>query len=300
LTRQYRFSSSIKGSESNISDTKINQQTVQAGYLTSTLIPTPAIRFISGWFGSLLILLTLNGCTVVASIEEGIEEGYELLSQTFSEADEVDEVVKETETTPVMETTRSILKTHSDPDNNSELPKSMPAGNIIYEVNYSNVWQRIPSLYQLSDINNKHIIKQRQWYSRHKDYFERISKRADPFLYLITEEIEKRKMPGEIALLPIVESAFKTNAYSRQKASGLWQFIPATGRYFGLKQTWWYDGRRDVYLSTDAALTYLTQLSKYYNGDWLLALAAYNAGAGNVDKAIKKNLKKGMAADYWS
>ena len=107
-------------------------------------------------------------------------------------------------------------------------------------------------------------------------------------------------MPGEIALLPIIESSFKTNAYSHMKAAGLWQFVPATGRYFGLKQNWWYDGRRDVYHSTLAALTYLQQLNKYYKGDWLLALAAYNAGAGNIDKAIKKNRKKGKPVDYWS
>ncbi|MCU7835632.1 MAG: LysM peptidoglycan-binding domain-containing protein [gamma proteobacterium symbiont of Taylorina sp.] len=242
----------------------------------------------------LLVIYFLQACTLVSTLEEG----YDLLSQSFSESDEINTTATETKTTPVMESTRDILATHTDSESPSQ--SLTTPDDIFYKIKFNDVWQRIPSLYQLSNIDNMHIEKQRQWYIRNKDYFERISIRASPFLYLITEEVEKRNMPGEIALLPVVESAFKTNAYSRQKASGLWQFIPATGRYFGLKKTWWYDGRRDVYMSTDAALTYLSQLSKYYKGDWLLALAAYNAGAGNVDKAIKKNRKKGKATDYWS
>lgn len=165
---------------------------------------------------------------------------------------------------------------------------------------YSDVWLRIPQLYQLSNIDNKRIQIQENWFLKHKKNIEDISERATPFLFFITEEIQKRNMPGEIALLPIIESSFKTNAYSHMKAAGLWQFVPATGRYFGLKQNWWYDGRRDVYHSTLAALTYLQQLNKYYKGDWLLALAAYNAGAGTINKAIKKNRKKGKPVDYWS
>ncbi len=162
------------------------------------------------------------------------------------------------------------------------------------------VWLRLPELYQLSDIQNKRIDTQKKWFLKHKKHLKDVSKRAAPFLYFITEEVNKRNMPGEIALLPIIESSFRPRAYSNMKASGLWQFVPATGRSFGLKQNWWYDGRRDVYHSTLAALTYLQQLNKYYKGDWLLALAAYNAGAGNINKAIKKNLKKGKAIDYWS
>ncbi len=162
------------------------------------------------------------------------------------------------------------------------------------------VWLRLPELYQISDVHNKRIDIQKKWFLKHKKHLQDVSRRASPFLYFITEEVNKRKMPGEIALLPIIESSFRTNAYSRMKASGLWQFVPATGRSFGLKQNWWYDGRRDVYHSTVAALTYLQQLNKYYKGDWLLALAAYNAGARNINKAIKKNLKKGKPIDYWS
>lgn len=163
-----------------------------------------------------------------------------------------------------------------------------------------NVWQLLPSMYQFSDITNQRIANQEKWYLKHKKHLEAISLRAEPFLYFIAEEVRKRNMPGEIALLPIIESSFRTSAYSGMKASGLWQFLPATGRSFGLKQNWWYDGRQDVYHSTLAALTYLEQLHKYYKGDWLLALAAYNAGSGNVNKAIRKNLKQGKPVDYWS
>jgi len=165
---------------------------------------------------------------------------------------------------------------------------------------YNDVWLRLPELYQLSDIDNKRIQRQEQWFLKHKKHIEDTSKRAAPFLYFITEEVSKRNMPGEIALLPVIESSFRSNVFSRAKAAGLWQFVPATGRYFGLKQNWWYDGRLDVYHSTLAALTYLQQLNKYYKGDWLLALAAYNVGAGNVNKAIKRNRKKGKPVDYWS
>ena len=224
-----------------------------------------------------------------------IEEGLVSLTQTFSEVDEVDAAEEITENNEVIQSTRQILDTHSEYNKKNMSVQALSTIRI-----YDNVWQRIPSLYQLSAINNRQIEVQLLWYKKHKDYFERISKRAEPFLYLITDEVEKRKIPGEIALLPIIESAFKTDAYSRQKAAGLWQFVPSTGRYFGLKQTWWYDGRLDVYMSTDASLTYLTQLNKYYKGDWLLALAAYNAGAGNVDKAIKRNRKQAKSTDYWS
>ncbi len=168
------------------------------------------------------------------------------------------------------------------------------------EIIYDDVWLSLISLYQFSDSQHRKIETQKKWFIKHKSNIEKISKRAQPYLYFIAEEVKKRNMPGEIALLPIIESSFRTNAHSSMKAAGLWQFIPATGRYFNLKQNWWYDGRRDVYQSTLAALTYLEQLHKYYKGDWFLALAAYNAGVGNVNKAIRKNLKKGLPIDYWA
>lgn len=166
---------------------------------------------------------------------------------------------------------------------------------------YEDVWERILNRFEMNlDIDNPRIEAQRNWYIKHPDYMERVSKRAEPYLYYIAEQIDVRQIPGEMALLPIVESAFDPFAYSHGRASGVWQFIPSTGTYFGLKQDWWYDGRRDIRAATNAALDYLTRLSGQFNGDWQLALASYNAGGGNIRKAIRKNREKGKPTDFWS
>ena len=127
-----------------------------------------------------------------------------------------------------------------------------------------------------------------------------MSTRAEPYLYYIVEELEKRNMPLDLALLPIVESAYNPFAYSRSRASGIWQFMPGTGRIYGLRQNWWYDGRRDIVAATNAALNYLQKLHQEFDGDWLLALAAYNSGEGNVGKAIRRNKKAGKPTDFFS
>ena len=129
-------------------------------------------------------------------------------------------------------------------------------------------------------------------------YVERVLERSRPYLHHIVEEIDKRQMPMELALLPFVESAYVTSATSRARAGGLWQFIPATGRKFGLKQNWWIDERRDVIKSTTAALDYLQYLHKLMDGDWFLALAAYNWGEASVRKAIKKNKARKRNTHY--
>ncbi|MGR9072371.1 MAG: LysM peptidoglycan-binding domain-containing protein [Gammaproteobacteria bacterium] len=165
---------------------------------------------------------------------------------------------------------------------------------------YATIWNRLFDLYELSDIDNDRVEKHMAWYLEHPDFLLRVQKRAEPYLYLIVNEIEAKQLPGEFALLPIVESSFRPDAYSRSHAAGLWQFIPATGRLFGLKQNWWYDGRRDVYASTLAATRYLKELSELFEGDWLLALAAYNAGKGTVGKAIERNKNFNKPTDYWS
>lgn len=162
------------------------------------------------------------------------------------------------------------------------------------------IWDRLISLYALPEIENDRIEHELQQYLKHPQYLAKIQRRAEPYLYFILDEIESKQIPGELALLPIVESAFKATAVSKSRASGLWQFMPATGRLFGLKQNWWYDGRNDIYTSTQAATTYLQQLSKTFNNDWLLALASYNAGKGNIRKAIRKNKHNNLATDYWS
>lgn len=166
---------------------------------------------------------------------------------------------------------------------------------------YDNIWDRILDNYRMDlAVENDRITSQRNWYVSNSAYLERVSTRSAPYIYYIAEQIEARQIPGELALLPIVESAFDPFAYSHGRASGVWQFIPSTGTYFGLRQDWWYDGRRDVRAATNAALDYLTALARQFDNDWLLALASYNAGSGNVSRAIKRNQAEGKPTDFWS
>lgn len=164
----------------------------------------------------------------------------------------------------------------------------------------TNVWQRIRDGFAFPELTGPYVEAQKKWYTRHPGYIERVAERARPFLYYIVEEIEKRQIPTEIALLPVVESAFKPTAYSRAHAAGLWQFIPGTAKHYGLKINWWYDGRRDVVESTRAALDYLEFLHAEFDGDWFHALAAYNAGERNIQYAIKRNKAKGKSTHYSS
>jgi len=160
--------------------------------------------------------------------------------------------------------------------------------------------QRISSGFSLPDFESKYIAQYEKWNSQHPTYLGDLFTRAEPYLYFIVEEIEKRGLPMDLVLLPAVESAYKPNAVSRSKAGGLWQFMPATGKYFGLRQDWWYDGRRDPIAATEAALDYLAKLNGMFDGDWFLTLAAYNAGPGTVQRAIKKNKRKGKKTDFKS
>jgi membrane-bound lytic murein transglycosylase D len=165
----------------------------------------------------------------------------------------------------------------------------------------TDLWQRIINAYGFDQsINNPRVQSQLNWYKKHQGYMDRMATRAQRYMFYIAEQIDVRDIPGELALLPIVESAFDPFAYSHGRASGVWQFIPSTGRDFGLSQNWWYDGRRDISASTVAALSYLEALQREFKGDWLLGLAAYNTGAGNVRKAIRKNKRQGKATDFWS
>ncbi|MFW5450596.1 MAG: LysM peptidoglycan-binding domain-containing protein [Methylophagaceae bacterium] len=164
----------------------------------------------------------------------------------------------------------------------------------------TDVWQRIRNGYAIPQQTlHAETQKQLDWFVKHPDYIDRVVERARPYLHHIVEELEQRNMPLEIALLPVVESGFQPFAYSKGRASGLWQFIPGTGKVYGLKQNWWYDGRRDVIASTQAAIAYLQKLHNDF-GDWQLALAAYNCGEGTVGRAIKRNRKAGKATDFWS
>ncbi|KAB7622553.1 LysM peptidoglycan-binding domain-containing protein [Alkalilimnicola sp. S0819] len=161
------------------------------------------------------------------------------------------------------------------------------------------LWERMRRGFELPELSHPRIAQELRAFSGKQGYFDRVAERAEPYLYFILEELEARDMPLDLALLPIVESAFRPFAYSPGRAAGLWQFIPATGRHYGLKQTWWYDGRRDVIASTRAALNYLDHLHGLF-GDWALALAAYNAGQGTVRGAIRRNAAAGKPTDYFS
>lgn len=180
----------------------------------------------------------------------------------------------------------------------AHIPTAKPA--LVKPAQAANLWDEIRAGYGFPKISNRRTELQKQWYAKHPSYLGRVAKRSEPYLFYITEEIRRRGMPMEIALLPFVESAYDPFAYSHVRASGLWQFTPPTAGDFGLNETWWYDGRRDVEASTNAALDYLQQLHRRFNNDWLLALAAYNAGGGTVSKAIRNNKRRAKGSDFWS
>lgn len=159
------------------------------------------------------------------------------------------------------------------------------------------LWQRVRDGFAIPDLDNDYVRKWEQWYATRPDYVQRMTDRGGRYLFHILEEVQRRNMPSELALLPFIESAFNPQALSRAAASGMWQFMPGTGRDFELRQNLFRDDRRDVLASTRAALDYLQQLHDMF-GDWQLALAAYNWGQGNVQRAVQRNLKAGLAAGY--
>ena len=162
----------------------------------------------------------------------------------------------------------------------------------------TDIWARLRKGFAIEPLDSPLVDKEIQWFVNNPEYMQRMMERARLYLYYIADEVEKRGMPTEIALLPAIESAYKPHAYSRARAVGLWQFMPRTGKLYGLKANWWYDGRRDVQASTQAALDYLEKLYNDFDGDWHLALAAYNAGEGKVARMIKYNERKGKSTDY--
>jgi len=162
------------------------------------------------------------------------------------------------------------------------------------------LWDRIRTGFAMPELHSPLVARKTQMYLDRPEYMQRMFKRSSRYLYHIVQEIERRGMPTEIALLPFVESAMNPVAQSHAKASGLWQFIPSTGKAYDLKQNWWVDNRRDVVQSTRAALDYLETLHAMHNGDWFLALASYNWGEGSVNRAIRRNKARGRATDYLS
>ena len=165
---------------------------------------------------------------------------------------------------------------------------------------HADLWGRVRAGFAMPDFEGDLVRRHEQFYASKPDYVRRMTDRGGRYLFHVMEEINKRNMPSELALLPFIESAFNPQAMSTAKASGMWQFIPSTGKDYALKQNIFRDDRRDVLASTRAALDYLDRLNKLFNGDWQLALAAYNWGQGNVMRAIAKNQKAGLPTDYAS
>ena len=174
-----------------------------------------------------------------------------------------------------------------------------PIAPPVEHVEISDLWERIRKGLKLRELNNPRVASHEAAFASEPEYLARIVDRSRRYLYHIVEEVEKRGMPMEIALLPIVESAFNPNAYSHARASGIWQFMPSTGKNYGLQQNWWHDERRDVHAATNAALDYLESLHRRFN-NWELALASYNAGEGRVGRAIAYNRARGLPTDFSS
>src|ERR1700681_2934080 len=195
-------------------------------------------------------------------------------------------------TFPAEDELPAMRATGGDPDSVTNVTLQLRA-------EYGDLWERIRQGFVLDDLDTREVKAAEDWYAARPDYVARMVERSRRYLYHIVVEVEKRGMPLEIALLPMIESAYNPMAYSRSRASGIWQFIPSTGKSFGMKQTWWLDERRDVLAATDGALDYLQKLYAEF-GDWYLALAAYNWGEGSVRRAISANQKRGLPTDYLS
>ena len=167
----------------------------------------------------------------------------------------------------------------------------------------NSIWKTISNGYGLKENKSKRVQKKikkyEKWYSQRPEYMERMLKRSERYLYHVANEVRKRNMPMEIALLPMIESAYNPIAKSNKKAVGLWQFISSTRKIYNLKQNWWIDDRKSVVNATDAALNYLEKLYKDF-GTWEHALAAYNAGEGRVGRSIKNNKRRKRATDYYN
>ncbi len=166
---------------------------------------------------------------------------------------------------------------------------------------YKTIWPTMTSAFTLDHVKqNPAVAEQINWYQQHPALVNKIISQASPFLYYILQEIKQRELPGELALLPFIESGYDPTAYSYRGAAGLWQLMPGTASGFGITQNWWYDGRRDVYDSTKAALNYLTYLRDFFDNDWLKAIAAYNSGEGTVQNAVHRNSQSQHATDFFS
>ena len=164
-----------------------------------------------------------------------------------------------------------------------------------------NVWDVLRTQLMLNhEVTQPAVQQQIRWIAAHPSYLQKVARQSEPYIYHIVTEIRKRKLPGELALIPMIESSYDPFAYSGVGAAGLWQLMPGTGSDLGLKQDWWYDGRRSIGPSTNAALNYLSYLHNFFNGDWILAFAAYDMGEGALARIIKNSGATGQKINFWS
>lgn len=181
---------------------------------------------------------------------------------------------------------------NGDPSSYVQLSQASGSGNL---------WDELKTGFQLDhDTSNAAVQAQIAWYMQHQGYLYRTTKRAAPYMYYIYQQVHERNLPTELVLLPIMESAYNPFASSNRGAAGLWQLERGTASAFGVRQDWWYDGRRDVLASTNAALDYLTYLQSFFGGNWVLAIAAYDAGEGTIQEAVRRNARDGLGTDFWS
>lgn len=177
----------------------------------------------------------------------------------------------------------------------------MPCFQLAYAQETTDVWDVLRSEFKLThEISRPEVQKQIRWLKQHPGYLYKVSRQAEPYIYHIVSEIKKRHLPGELALVPMIESAYDPFAYSIVGAAGLWQLMPKTGNQLGLKQDFWFDGRRSIGQSTNAALNYLVHLNKFFNGQWILAIAAYDAGEGSISRTIKATVPPGTPVSFWN
>src|SRR5579872_1697739 len=167
--------------------------------------------------------------------------------------------------------------------------------------NADNVWDALRLEFNLPHYeNNPEVQVQIEWFLTHNHFLMESTSRAGPYIYYILQQVRKRHLPAELVLLPVIESSYNPFSNSYMGAAGIWQIMPETASGFGIKRNWWYDGRRDIIASTKAALNYLAYLQNFFEGNWLLAIAAYNTGEGSVLSAIRRNVSTGMNTDFWS
>src|SRR5471032_2543047 len=254
---------------------------------------------------ALLTLLLLAGCAhrikpdssvaavpvAVAPVESPITASQEVMS--------ADTALPDVSPTPGANGADTGNADHSNTAGLDSAALPGPPADSVVTIRQPDLLERVRGGFTLDDVDEPAIDAQANWFANHPDFLERTFGRSELWLYYIVGQLEQRNMPRELALLPVIESAFEPYAYSRARASGLWQFISDTGRRFGLKQDWWYDGRRDPIEATRAALDYLQALHDEFNGDWLLAIAAYNCGELAVERAIDHNRRAGKPTDFW-